>query len=209
MAAQSEYYKRIQGWFNFADLYSYQVSIANDGDQFVEIGAWLGKSTCYMASMIAQSRKKIRFYTVDTWDLGTIDPSYTRWHQYSPFSLLYDGLYMEFIDNLISSGLADYVVPMRSKSTIAAAQFDDNSLAFVFVDANHSYEGVTSDLHAWYPKIIPGGTIAGHDYVASPGNNLGAHPDVAKAVDTFFAAAPFSLLTSLNCWLFRKPPRLC
>ena len=35
----------------------------------------------------------------------------------------------------------------------------------MFIDARHSYDAVLEDLNAWWPKIRPGGILAGHDYV--------------------------------------------
>lgn len=55
----------------------------------------------------------------------------------------------------------------------------DNSLDFVYIDANHSYEGVKLDIFKSYEKIKTGGFICGHDY-----NNV-YHPGVVKAVDEF------------------------
>jgi hypothetical protein len=41
----------------------------------------------------------------------------------------------------------------------------DKTLDIVYIDADHSYEGVKKDLEAWYPKVKPGGVIAGHDFI--------------------------------------------
>lgn len=34
---------------------------------------------------------------------------------------------------------------------------------FVFIDANHGYEGVLEDIRLWMPFIKPGGYLVGHD----------------------------------------------
>lgn len=48
--------------------------------------------------------------------------------------------------------------------TVAASKrINDRELDFVFVDADHSREGVSSDIEAWLPKIRDGGRIIGHD----------------------------------------------
>jgi predicted O-methyltransferase YrrM len=46
----------------------------------------------------------------------------------------------------------------------AAKQVEDGSLDFVFIDADHSYEGVKADIEAWDPKVREGGYVIGHDY---------------------------------------------
>jgi len=42
--------------------------------------------------------------------------------------------------------------------------FEDNSVDVVFIDGDHSYEAVLRDLKNYYPKVRPGGIIAGDDY---------------------------------------------
>src|SRR5689334_683524 len=105
-----ECYKQIRGWFNYDDLYAWQVSIHGDGAQFVEVGSWLGKSTCYMASAIASSGKRIHFYAVDVWDVHAVHSFYALDHQSSLYSFLEDGVFIEFLDNLKRCGVAEYVV---------------------------------------------------------------------------------------------------
>ena len=53
---------------------------------------------------------------------------------------------------------------MRMFSLQAAERIPDRSLDFVYLDANHTFEGLTADLEAWTPKVKVGGLIAGHDY---------------------------------------------
>ena len=45
----------------------------------------------------------------------------------------------------------------------AANSVEDNTLDFVFIDADHSEEGVRNDIEAWAPKVKVGGSILGHD----------------------------------------------
>ena len=42
--------------------------------------------------------------------------------------------------------------------------FNDDSLDFVFVDGDHSYEGCKADIEAWWPKLKKGGIMSGDDY---------------------------------------------
>jgi hypothetical protein len=53
----------------------------------------------------------------------------------------------------------------RKCSLDAVTDFADESLDFVYVDANHSCAGALEDMRAWFPKIKPGGVFAGHDYL--------------------------------------------
>jgi len=52
----------------------------------------------------------------------------------------------------------------REFSVSAAAKVAHTSLDFAYIDARHDYEGLSEDLRAWWPKLCPGGLMAGHDY---------------------------------------------
>ncbi len=59
------------------------------------------------------------------------------------------------------------------------------TLDFVFIDADHTYEGVKRDLHAWWPTVRSGGLFSGHDYKDTHSRN---HKfGVKTAVDEFAA----------------------
>lgn len=63
------------------------------------------------------------------------------------------------------SGYEDRAIMVRAASEVAAHIFEDNSLDFVYIDANHAYDYVVQDIELWYPKVRPGGLICGHDYI--------------------------------------------
>ena len=66
------------------------------------------------------------------------------------------------------------VAIVRMDTVEAAQHVPDGNLDFVFIDANHSYEGALADINAWTPKVRKGGLISGHDY---------NWPTVMRAVD--------------------------
>ncbi len=43
--------------------------------------------------------------------------------------------------------------------------FEDNSLDYIYIDGNHSYDNVKADMEMWYPKLKFGGVFSGHDYL--------------------------------------------
>lgn len=55
-------------------------------------------------------------------------------------------------------------VMIRDYSVKAADQIQDESLDWVFIDANHAFDAVTADLNAWFPKVKRGGLFSGHDF---------------------------------------------
>lgn len=59
---------------------------------------------------------------------------------------------------------ADRWTILRGESTNMASHVPDSTLAFVYIDCDHSYDGVRRDIVAWYPKLASRGVIAFHDY---------------------------------------------
>jgi len=89
-----------------------------------------------------------------------------------------------------------HVIQMDS---IRAATFMRRSFGvifdFVFIDADHSYEGVRDDIEAWRPLVKPGGLLCGHDY---------GHPrigEVKRAVDEAFGSQ--AELGGDMCWFVK------
>lgn len=66
---------------------------------------------------------------------------------------------------------------LRMTSTEAAKKFKPESLDFIFVDGDHSYQGVLDDCKLYYPFLKKGGFFCGHDY--------GFLPEVKRGVDDF------------------------
>lgn len=46
----------------------------------------------------------------------------------------------------------------------AVKDFEDESLDFVYIDANHEDPYVTEDITEWTKKVKKGGVVSGHDY---------------------------------------------
>jgi len=66
----------------------------------------------------------------------------------------------------------------------AAEFFDNETFDFVYIDADHTYEGCLEDIKAWYPKVKLGGVIGGHDYVEHV-NGFDVKFGVLEAVNEF------------------------
>ena len=182
------FHYKIPGWFTFPNLYSHVVNNFPSGSHFVEIGCWQGNSTTFMAVEIANSGKDIKFDCVDIWGRYSIDGLNTK----NPQNLPDDFVEQLFLKNI--EPVKNYVNPIKSPSVEAAKLYSNTSLDFVFIDANHVYEAVIDDLHAWYPKVKVGGIIAGHDYYNDPG--------VKRAVDEFFGEE--NIQVGEGCWLYFK-----
>lgn len=58
-------------------------------------------------------------------------------------------------------------------------QFKDESLDFVYIDGNHSFQHVVNDLCEWEKKVKVGGIVAGHDYIKRIHNGYLMHVPMA------------------------------
>ncbi len=145
-----------------------------------EIGTWRGD----FAATILDSRRPRRLHLVDPWEYRS-EEGYER--------AIYGGRKgngQQMMDRVYERVLARFrgpiddgqVVVQRSRSLDAAAAFDDDSLDWVYIDGDHSYEGVRSDLDAYFRAVKPGGFIAGDDY-----GQVGSwfEDGVTRAVDEF------------------------
>lgn len=63
------------------------------------------------------------------------------------------------------AGREDRAIMIRAESKKAIDLFPDESLDFVYIDANHAYDYVVEDIKLWYPKVKKGGYLLGHDYL--------------------------------------------
>ncbi|MCI0537098.1 MAG: class I SAM-dependent methyltransferase [Verrucomicrobiales bacterium] len=105
-----------------------------------------------------------------------------------------------------TSFASDRRVLVRSDSVIAAAAIPDESLDFVFIDAEHTYDAVRKDIAAWAPKVRPGGIVAGHDY-GGLHNRRGVW-GVNRAVDQYAAetGSRLQLASGRVWWLAKQTP---
>jgi predicted O-methyltransferase YrrM len=134
----------------------------------VELGTWLGASAIPVAR--ALQRWGGTLTCVDTW-AGDINTPASR---SAPWMLV------SCARNLIDAGLAN--IRLIPATTIAAAACWTQPIDYLYVDADHAYEGVRADLAAWAPYVRHGGLILGDDY----GHRL--FPGVRQAWDEFEAA---------------------
>jgi hypothetical protein len=83
----------------------------------------------------------------------------------------------------LNSHVGRSVRVVRETSTAAAGSFEDCSLDLVYIDQRRDYLSVLADLIDYWPKVKPGGILAGMDYLDGqlPEGSFG----VKTAVDRF------------------------
>ena len=133
----------------------------------LEIGTYCGKSTLNFA-LIA---KKIGglIYTVDH---HTGSEEHQLGEEYHDEDL-YDkrlkkfNTLPEFLKNLRSSNLENFIIPIISKSSNASETFSE-LISLLFIDGGHSLEAALSDYNSWKDKICSGGLLVIHDVFPNP-----------------------------------------
>jgi cephalosporin hydroxylase len=103
-------------------------------------------------------------YMVDVWN--ELGDEYIDASNHKNFE---GGVYGECMNNI--KGFEERGIMVRATSKKASELFEDNSLDFVYIDANHAYDFVKEDIQLWYPKVKSGGWIMGHDYILMDWDN--------------------------------------
>jgi len=80
---------------------------------------------------------------------------------------------------------------MEMDMTEAAGRIPDESLDFVFIDGDHTYEGCRRDIETWLSKIKADGWITGHDYL---------WPGVNEAVKKHISPVNCPILETDETW---------
>ena len=73
----------------------------------------------------------------------------------------------------------------RQYSHDAVKNFPDEYFDLIYIDADHSYEGVKQDLEDWWPKVKKGRFFTGDDYSRQHAPVSGMEFGVIEAVDEF------------------------
>lgn len=159
-----------------------------------EVGVYRGENACQMLNMIPE----LTLHCVDSWR-PFIDNKSERNH-HSNFRKTRRNL-----KEHIESGRAKII---RKSSMGAVRKFKNESLDFVYIDANHRFDFVMRDIIEWSKKVRVGGIVSGHDYYKS------ARYGVSIAVNAYVKAhkiKPWFVLDdevpkqeSKNSWFFVK-----
>lgn len=163
------FYKNITGWTTFFRFYKDMVAKFPNGSKFVECGTYSGQSFAYlMVEMVNQ--KKV-------FDVTAID-SYTFTDEKTGENIL------DAFRRNLKPFEGKYKV-IKDISWESADCFEDNSIDFLFLDADHIRASFEKDLEAWIPKMAPNSIISGHDVCIEPywPND---HPDVLAVINEVF-----------------------
>ena len=140
------------------EIYDQAANHFKDGSVFVELGCFVGASTCYLAQKIQEQKKDIVIYAVDRWR-NMVAPG----RDYSKPTVPGSN-FPEFWQNIWDCGIEQYIKPVNLDSSYTARVFEDKSVDFLYIDADHSYKKFKEDVLCWLPKMKDESWIGGHDY---------------------------------------------
>lgn len=175
---------KIKSWcLDVVDLWkNYIKNNVKEGGIIVEIGVHGGGSLLKTADLLIN--KNIKLFGIDCWEditkVGINGKPNNFWTKSSLNRFL--NLHKENYNHLIKIiNHYDYkfieLIKGLSNDKNIVNKFNDNSIDAIYIDGDHSYEGVKSDLELYYPKVKKNGLILLDDYK----NFIG----VKKAVDEF------------------------
>lgn len=125
----------------------------------VEVGVFRGALSRYLL------RKGVdRLFMVDNWLPADEQPKhYKETRDYCAGLAPDEAAANEALARQVAAASGGRAVVLKMSSVDAARQINDGSMDFVFLDGDHSYEGLKADIAAWLPKVRKGGWIGGHD----------------------------------------------
>lgn len=166
----------------------------------VEIGVAAG----VYARVICRENPQAKYWGVDPWR------PYSGYKDYNAQSE-FDGLKEKAHKRMKSYENCTF---LEEYSMFSVNRFSDNSVDFVYLDGNHTDPFITQDLKSWYPKVRPGGFLAGHDYTKLKHTACDVIPAVNRfvsenAITSFFvlgthAKTPGVFREKVRSWLIVK-----
>lgn len=137
------------------------------------VGAELGVQRGEFANTTLNGWTKCKkYYLIDIWDRQDINYKDSANVDRS----IHDQFYQETVNRLAQYKSRTDLVFLRKYTSEAAADLEDNSLDYIYIDARHDYCSVTEDISLYWGKLREGGILAGHDYML--GSTLGEFVEV-------------------------------
>lgn len=107
--------------------------------------------------------------------------------------------FYEFVSNRLKNKFGNRSIFIRGTSE-EIAKLADNFFDFIYIDGDHTYEGVNKDLMNTFSKVKINGILSGDDYGVFEDINFG----VRKAIDEFCLKNNLKLNTNGSLWWIIK-----
>ena len=139
-------------------------------------GAEIGVEQGEYSEILLEENPKLYLNLVDAWKTY---PGYNDFTRQSKLDRFY-----ESTKNRLHK-YSNRVMYYHMFSIDASKNFSDESLDFVYIDANHDFYHFTQDLYLWSKKVRPGGIIAGHDFLSPEEKSKAPHVQVAEVLEGY------------------------
>jgi hypothetical protein len=139
----------------------------------VELGSWTGGGVLLMAPYLTHDQS---YHAVDTFNADKMSDRYIQ-------EFLKGKKHLDVFYENIRPLRKKVVVHQGYTHDIAASWPKNMMIDLLFIDADHSYKGVSTDWNDWGPCVRKWGIIAFHDYyVKKQGGNRGVREFVDEAI---------------------------
>lgn len=161
------------------ELFSLAYMQALDGD-VVEVGSFQGKSTFFLASAVKYSGNG-KMIAIDHFQGNLGKEKFYKVNNDFGFNLE-----KGFINNMKKTNLDSIVTLINKSNEQAIKHIEDKSIRFLFIDSDHTEQGVSKDLKLFRNKLKKKAIIAFDDY--SPKT----FPGVVKVSNSFIKSEDIS-----------------
>lgn len=162
----------------------YMQDIAGD---VVEIGSWQGRSSSFLARAVKESGNG-SFFAIDHFR-GNVGKE-----QFYAVDGGLGRLKDHFNGNMERLGLAPWVNLLDMPNTDAAKRLENRKVRILFIDGDHTEEGVTKDIELFFPHLCSQAIVVFDDYFEGFPGLLSA---VDRAIDKYHPAKLFSFKHTL------------
>lgn len=151
----------------------------------VEIGSWQGRSTSFLARAV-QCSGNGAFYAIDHFKGNVGKENY-----YVVGKSDLSDLENNFLINMEMVGLLDSVKLLNMPNDQAEEKIRNIQIRFLFIDGDHTKEGVEKDIRLFFPKLLPGSIVVFDDFST-------CFPGLIDAVNDLLSRQAFSRIMSYN-----------
>lgn len=148
----------------------------NEVKTYLEIGVREGDTFNSRVPFISE-----KAVAIDCWDLFETDSQNDMGRSRKQAQLQYNKLRDKYRENDAVDVIRNFSSDMAFFNTL----FEDGYFDMIFIDGDHSYEGVKEDLNNWWSKCNT--LFCGHDYMLTRTTWNGVVCGVKQAVDEFIA----------------------
>lgn len=155
---------------------------ASGKSRLVEIGVWHGVNTRNFRQVMAPDGI---LYAIDPFPPGRFGRS---WHRPIAYGEV----------GGIANGSVKFLECYSEQAFEQFRSIESEPIDFLFIDGDHTYEGVQIDWESWTPYLKRGGIVALHDSRAHPGRDIHTMGPARFTRDVVLKSAEFTVISEVD-----------